>query len=93
MIWGTFALIFAAAFTGASFYVNWVEQPARLALDDEALLSEWGPSDSRGVALLAGLCAPCGDRRLHRLFRIAGRALGVRRARHHPELALCVFSS
>ena len=53
MIWGTFALVFAAAFTGASFYVNWVEQPARLALDDQALLSEWGPSDSRGVALLA----------------------------------------
>ena len=55
MIWGTFALAFAAAFTGASFYVNWVEQPARLKLDEEALLSEWGPSDSRGVALLAGL--------------------------------------
>ena len=54
MIWGTFALVFAAAFTGASFYVNWVEQPARLALDDQALLSEWGPSDSRGVSLLAG---------------------------------------
>ena len=55
MIWGTFALAFAAAFTGASFYVNWVEQPARLKLDDAALLSEWGPSDSRGVLLLAAL--------------------------------------
>jgi hypothetical protein len=53
MIWGTLALIFAAAFTGGSFYVNWVEQPARLKLEDEALLSEWGPSDSRGVLLLA----------------------------------------
>jgi Domain of unknown function (DUF1772) len=52
MIWGTFALAFAAAFTGASFYVNWVEQPARLKLDDGALLGEWGPSDSRGIALL-----------------------------------------
>ncbi len=55
MIWGTFALAFAAAFTGASFYVNWVEQPARLKLDEEALLSEWGPSDSRGVSLLIAL--------------------------------------
>lgn len=55
MIWGTLALAFAAAFTGASFFVNWVEQPARLELDEEALLSEWGPSDSRGVALLAGI--------------------------------------
>lgn len=53
MISGTLALAFAAAFSGASFYVNWVEQPARLALDDQALLSELGPSDSRGVALLA----------------------------------------
>lgn len=55
MISGTLALAFAAAFTGASFYVNWVEQPARLKLEEEALLSEWGPSDSRGVALLAAL--------------------------------------
>ena len=55
MIWGTLALAFAAAFTGASFFVNWVEQPARLELDEEALLSEWGPSDSRGVTLLAGI--------------------------------------
>jgi hypothetical protein len=55
MVWGAFALAFAAAFTGASFYVNWVEQPARLALDEQALLNEWRPSDSRGVALLAAL--------------------------------------
>jgi hypothetical protein len=55
MIWGTLALALAAAFSGASFYVNWVEQPARLKLDEEALLSEWGPSDSRAVALLAAL--------------------------------------
>src|SRR5580692_1304700 len=55
MISGTLALALAAAFTGASFYVNWVEQPARLKLDDAALLSEWGPSDSRGVFLLVAL--------------------------------------
>jgi hypothetical protein len=55
MISGLFALAFAAAFTGAALYVNWVEQPARLALDEEALLREWGPSDSRGFALLSTL--------------------------------------
>ena len=53
MLAGTIALAFAAAFAGAAVYVIWVEQPARLKLDDEALLSEWAPSDSRGVALLA----------------------------------------
>ena len=52
---GSLALAFAAAFFGAALYVNLVEQPARLALDDEALLGEWGPSDSRGVSLLAAI--------------------------------------
>ena len=56
MIAGPLALAFASALAGQALYVNWVEQPARLALDDSALLSEWAPSDSRGVAL-AGVLA------------------------------------
>jgi hypothetical protein len=52
---GSLALALAATFFGAALYVNLVEQPARLALDDEAILNEWTPSDRRGVALMAGL--------------------------------------
>ena len=43
------------ALAGAGLYVNGVEQPARLALDDAAMLKEWGPSDRRGVGLMAAL--------------------------------------
>ena len=52
---GSLALALAATFFGAALYVNLVEQPARLALDDEAILNEWTPSDRRGVALMAAL--------------------------------------
>jgi hypothetical protein len=52
---GSLALAFASALAGVGLYVNGVEQPARLALDDSAMLSEWGPSDRRGVALMAAL--------------------------------------
>ena len=57
------ALIAAAAFAAIAIYINIVEQPSRLLLEDRALLVQWAASYppamriQGALAILAGVCA------------------------------------
>lgn len=55
MFTGLITLTFASLFAGAALYINLAEQPARLGLDDRAMLAEWKTAYKRGTRMQAPL--------------------------------------
>jgi hypothetical protein len=55
MLIGQVALVVAAVFAGVAIYVSACEHPARLQLDDRAMLAQWKPSYKHGAAMQAPL--------------------------------------
>jgi hypothetical protein len=52
---GLYAFAVAAAFLGATTYIGFVEQPARLALGTRSMVREWTESNRRGALMLSVL--------------------------------------
>jgi hypothetical protein len=75
------ALILATLFAGAAIYILVAEQPARLALADNALLQQWQESYPRaarmqaGLAVLASLAGVLAFWRARNLLWLVGAAL------------------
>jgi hypothetical protein len=48
---GTMALVAAALFTGAAFYISYAEHPARMSLPTAQALHQWKPAYERGFRM------------------------------------------
>ena len=55
MLIGLIALICAAFFAGAAFYINVAEHPARMLIPAKFAVLQWRPSYARGFAMQATL--------------------------------------
>ena len=55
MLFGLIALICAAFFAGAAFYINVAEHPARMSIPTSFAVLQWRPSYARGFAMQATL--------------------------------------
>ncbi len=55
MVVGILALVAAASFSGAAFYVSFAEHPARSELDDRSQLQQWAFAYRRGTVMQGAL--------------------------------------
>jgi hypothetical protein len=60
MLAGLAGLVLASLFTGAAFYINFAEHPARMTLPADQALAQWAPAYKRGFAMQAGLAVAGG---------------------------------
>ena len=85
---GSLGLALAAFFAGAAVYVSFVEQPARLLLDNRSLLVEWQNTYPAGMRMQGTLAIVAGLAGIWTAWVVARLALAARRRADARQLAL-----